>query len=203
MIQWNTGRHIQYVRIIQNNHKYRPGWTPRTIRNQDGEAIFDQQEYVRWIGEYALYLTQNITPRYIAPWKEPPSQQTNIMRSQLEWVAIGSAPFQEWIMRVRRIYRWDNPKATLRCFTAFLVLWYFHCLVTFGLGYIIYQTIKFRNSPDTAEDIREGVDRARNSDETAYRLGELLEKQGSVILVLYRRNLVRELSISWVTWPIF
>ena len=47
----------------------------------------------------------------------------------LERVIIASAPFQEFIMTTRKIYRWEDPTETLKYLVIYLLLWYFNLLL--------------------------------------------------------------------------
>jgi hypothetical protein len=41
----------------------------------------------------------------------------------IERVIIASAPFQEFIMTTRRVYRWENPTETTKYLLIYIVLW--------------------------------------------------------------------------------
>ena len=47
----------------------------------------------------------------------------------LERVIIASAPFQEFIMTTRRVYRWERPAETIKYLVIYLILWYFDLLL--------------------------------------------------------------------------
>ena len=52
------------------------------------------------------------------------------MSASIERVLVASTPWQELIMHIRRIYRWDNTNETLTYLIIFLLLWAINCVAS-------------------------------------------------------------------------
>ena len=37
---------------------------------------------------------------------------------------MASAPWQSWVMSVRAVYRWEDPKVTCKWLALYLFIWY-------------------------------------------------------------------------------
>lgn len=48
----------------------------------------------------------------------------------VERIIIASAPFQSLIMAARKVYRWEDPKATCGCLILYVVLLYWDLLLS-------------------------------------------------------------------------
>ena len=44
---------------------------------------------------------------------------------------MASAPWQAWLMDVRSVYRWEDPRKTGKWFVVYLALWYTQHLMGF------------------------------------------------------------------------
>lgn len=47
----------------------------------------------------------------------------------VERLLVASAPFQEFVMTVRRIYRWENRNETLKYLVIYYTLWMFNLVL--------------------------------------------------------------------------
>lgn len=47
----------------------------------------------------------------------------------VERLVIASSPFQEFVMTVRRVYRWENRAETLKYLFIYLTLWFLNLLL--------------------------------------------------------------------------
>jgi hypothetical protein len=47
----------------------------------------------------------------------------------IERLIVATSPFQELIMTIRRVYRWEYPSETIKYLVIYLVLWYLNLLL--------------------------------------------------------------------------
>ena len=70
-----------------------------------------------------LYHTQDFSTQYIDDFDELPFD-LDTLKIHLERTVMASAPWQRWLLSVRSVYRWEDPKKTGKWFALFLFLWY-------------------------------------------------------------------------------
>ena len=101
------------------------------------------------------------------------------IRRHIERIVIASAPWQAWAMDVRSVYRWEQPWTTARWLAAYFVLWSTDHIIGFLYAYILYISIKSHFSPSSIDSLRASMQRAHDRNQSAYRLGELIDKHGN------------------------
>ncbi|PQE29214.1 hypothetical protein CJF30_00004276 [Rutstroemia sp. NJR-2017a BBW] len=89
----------------------------------------------------------NFTAQYIDDFDELPFDPTTLRKRVARLIAV-SGSFQQWIMSVRQIYRWEDP---------YLMNWYY---------------------PSTVKALREEVERSSSREATAWKAGESMDKHG-------------------------
>ncbi|KAF3933024.1 hypothetical protein ABW20_dc0105895 [Dactylellina cionopaga] len=127
----------------------------------------------------ALYFSQRFTPVYTSPWETVPKYERATTLSHVERIAIGIAPFQEWVMMVRSVYRWEDTAKTARWMVTYLVLWKYQYLITFGYVYLIARVLRSRQKWNQVERVKAGISRARDQQQSVRRVTELIERHGS------------------------
>ena len=80
-----------------------------------------------------LYYSQDFTSQYIDDFNTLPLNRDTLIR-HLERLVMVSAPWQEWFVNVRRIYRWEDPKKSTKWLAIILCIWYYNHMVTFLVG---------------------------------------------------------------------
>jgi hypothetical protein len=80
-----------------------------------------------------LYYSQGFSAQYVDEFVEP-TFDVDILRLYAERVIVASAPWQAWLMHVRRVYLWEDPIETGRWFALFVFLWYHSKIMTFVVG---------------------------------------------------------------------
>lgn len=80
--------------------------------------------------QLALLYAEKYGGQYIGSFAEPPPASQETMSASIERVLVASTPWQEVIMHIRRIYRWDNTNETLTYLIIFLLLWVINCVAS-------------------------------------------------------------------------
>lgn len=82
--------------------------------------------------QLALRYSEKYGGQYIGSFAEPPPASQETISASIERLLVASTPWQELIMHIRRIYRWESTNETLTYLTIFLLLWVVNC-VTSGI----------------------------------------------------------------------
>ncbi|MCJ1310694.1 hypothetical protein MMC25_004360 [Agyrium rufum] len=172
-VQWTTD-HIRRVRVVPKNFVklQRMPDLPRA----EGEGA-SKKDWLGYLGNVLLYLSQNFSAQYIEEFDELP-YDLDALRMCIERVVMASAPWQRWLLNVRAVYRWENPALTGKWFALWTVLWYTEHIMAFLWSYIIFIVVRNRFYPNSVQNLRESVDRARQSEGMAMEIGELINKHG-------------------------
>lgn len=172
---WTTSRHVRRVRVVPKRHI---DFSTNAYHAKGGAN--SQSKDVRglkWLGANLLYYTQDFCAQYIDDFDELPFD-IDSSRHYVERIIMASAPWQSWVMDVRKVYRWEDPKRTARWCFLFVLLWYTEHVLGFFWGYILYMVLKNRYYPTSAESLRSAMQRAHDSKGTAFKFGELIDKHG-------------------------
>ncbi|KEF54820.1 uncharacterized protein A1O9_09262 [Exophiala aquamarina CBS 119918] len=168
---WILGRHVNRVKAVRSVS--RPEQSDFTIIN-DGEP---RVQWERYLGKLALYHTQGFTLQYVDDFKSPPFDLEDLARI-IERLTITSAPWQTFLMKVRDIYTWKDPRSTAKCAILFWTLWYTEHIVGSLWFWIIYSSIRSKLQPSSVERIRESVARSFDREKRVQAWGELLQQHG-------------------------
>ncbi|RPB12489.1 hypothetical protein P167DRAFT_545402 [Morchella conica CCBAS932] len=189
-VNWTIHRHVTNVTVAPTKQRIieKPRKSDFIIRDESGNPIIEFEnggeriDYVKWLGQisvhYLLYATQDYTAQYI-DYREPRSLSLEKARSSIERLFVSTAPWQEWLLHVFRVYRWENPYETFRWLCLYMVLWHYSYLITFLWFCVIYYTLRRYIYPETEiEDLRVALERVRNTDRKAYDLGDVIVHKG-------------------------
>ena len=173
-IAWVIGRHVQRVRRVQKRSD-----RPRKQHFMEaGPGAGERQvRWDKWIGKLTLYYTQGFTAQYVDDFEDPPFDVQDLA-GIVERISMTSAPWQAWLMDVRRVFIWEDPKRTAKWMALYWLLWYTEHIVGFVYAYIIYTTLRNRFYPDTVESVRQAYKRGLDQATKAQAWGELVEKHG-------------------------
>ena len=80
--------------------------------------------------QLALLYAEEYGGQYIGSFAEPPAASQATISASIERVLVASTPWQEVIMHIRRVYRWDNTNETLTYLVIFLLLWAINCVAS-------------------------------------------------------------------------
>jgi hypothetical protein len=164
---WILSRHVSRVKVV------RPVSRPRKSQFQKD----DRFEWERYLGHMILYYTRDFTSGYIDDFASPPVDLEDLARI-LERIAITSAPWQTFLVNVRQVYMWKDPKRTAKWLALYLLLWYTQHIVAFFYFYVIYSTIRNRFRETSIRTVRESVGRAVDREARVQAWGELIQRHG-------------------------
>jgi hypothetical protein len=148
-IAWAIGRHVQRVRVVERM-PHRPWKRQFVERNPSGQ---EKLRWDVWIAKLALYYSQAFTAQYIDDFEEPVFDIEDFARI-VERISMTSAPWQAWLIDVRRVYSWEDPKRTSKWMILFWTLWYTEHTMGFLYAYIIFTVLRNRFYPDSIEAVR-------------------------------------------------
>ncbi|KAL9094415.1 MAG: hypothetical protein Q9165_003265 [Trypethelium subeluteriae] len=193
-VAWITSRHIFRARVVPKQHFDFPIQSDYYDQNEDGTA--GRFRYERYIGAIMLYYSQDFTSQYIDDFNTLPFNKDTLIR-HMERLVMVSAPWQEWFLNVRRVYRWEDPQKTGKWLAIILTMWYYNHMVTFLVtqpheleavlelttffqySYLIFVTVRRRFRPESIDEIRLSYERALSRGTQALRLSELISKHGN------------------------
>ncbi|KAI9658559.1 MAG: hypothetical protein M1821_002119 [Bathelium mastoideum] len=170
-VAWITSRHIFRVRVVPKRQLGLPVRSDYYERQNDGKP--GKFRYERYIGAMMLYFSQDFTSQYIDDFDTLPFNKDTLIR-HFERLVMVSGPWQAWFVNLRRIYRWENPKKTMKWLVIMLIVWYYN-----HYCYLVFITIRRRFCSETAKDIRTSYDRALSRGTQALRISELISKHGN------------------------
>lgn len=75
------------------------------------------------VAQNLIYYTQDFSAQYIDDFDELPFN-VDSLRHYSERVVMASAPWQAWLMNVRSVSRWEDPKTTGKWLALYVFLWY-------------------------------------------------------------------------------
>ena len=175
-IAWTTSRHITRVRVTPKRQWPYPDRS--AYMKNDGNGTDARFDWLPWLGQLVVWYTQDFAAQYIEP-SNSPSFELDTLKHHVERIAVVSAPWQAWLMKVRSVYRWEDPKVTGRWFAFFLFLWYTNHVLSFLYAYIIYMVLRNRFSPRSIESLRAAQQRAQEQGRKALKISELIDKHGN------------------------
>ncbi|KAI9696643.1 MAG: hypothetical protein M1820_008092 [Bogoriella megaspora] len=175
-VAYITSRHIFRVRVVPKQYFEFPAKDDYYELNNDGTR--GRFRYERYIGALMLYYSQDFTSQYIDDFNALPLNRDTLLR-HVERLVMVSAPWQEWLVNVRRVYRWEDPARTWKWLAIILVVWYYNHMITFLYSYVIYITIRQRIDPESIQEIRDSYERALSRGAQAFRFSEVINKHGN------------------------
>jgi hypothetical protein len=92
----------------------------------------------------------------------------------VERLAVTSAPFQAFLIDVRKIYTWEDPKRTAK----WAMLWYTQHIMGYVYFWVIYSTIRNWFQPTSVQTIRQSVSRSVDRKRKVQAWGELIQRHG-------------------------
>jgi hypothetical protein len=174
-VAWTLGKHVDRVKIVQARFPMPPSWDDfvETSPSRDQGRF----QWERWLGYQALYHTRGFTARYIDDFEELPFDIEDLSRT-VERLFLVSAPWQAWLMSVRQVYTWKDPKRTGKWFVLYCLLWYTEHIMGFMYGFIIYTVLRNKYLPSSIESVRHSMKHGVDHEANAQAWGELVERHG-------------------------
>lgn len=127
-VSWTTSRFVHRVRVMPEPAVRFPKIEDFREVDQGGNLVRFQWE--KWIGHLLLYITQDPGTRYIDDSAELPFNQ-DVLIQNVERIIMASAPWQAWFLRLRKVYRWEDPMLTARWFALWMFIWYLNYTISF------------------------------------------------------------------------
>ncbi|CAI6243094.1 unnamed protein product [Periconia digitata] len=175
-VRWTADRHITKVRILPKTTFVRKSMQEFMRKDPGGNVAMDWQAYVQHLLEYSA---QQYGGQYIGAGMDHPKPSKKTIMPNIERLVVASAPFQEFIMTTRRVYRWENRLETLKYLMVYTALWYMNLVFPGILSVVVYLVIHRQCSPKTMENLRQDIERTEDRHQTALTLTEFIEKEGS------------------------
>lgn len=129
------------------------------------------------MGHLALYGFQNAAVNYIDPSNEVPYDR-EVLITTIERLLLTTHTYQNWWMRVRRIYRWEDPSLTAKWLIAYPILWYFNYCMTAFWAYLLYSMWSNRHGAATRGWMHNSNTRATDTNGTAAMISEMIIRHG-------------------------
>lgn len=169
-VRWTVDRHIRRVAVLRIVAPP-PQTTPNTASWQSWKPYLQRrlQYYIDRCGE------QHIV---VAPEeKADPTQE--LLISSLERVVIVSASFQSFVMRMRDISHWKNPRSSASCMLLYFVLLFATQITRMTILFVLASIVHRRWHPPDLTGLRTAVLRSEDRDETVRTLAELILQHGN------------------------
>lgn len=175
-VRWTMDRHVLKVRRIPPLNIKRPQKKDFKMEDQKEEGQIDWATYSQHLVHfYARYYgDQYIDDSSALPWANEDAINTS-----LERFLMTSTPYQVVLMKIRHIYRWDDPLETGVYLGSYLFLWAIGHLAGAAVLGMMWLVLRRHFYPPTAEDLRENIKRSEDTEQTATNLTQLIEQHGS------------------------
>ena len=172
---WILGRHVLRAKVVR----------PMVSKPDRAQFLVESDQpgrpphlqWPRYLGHLVLWYTNPYTAHRIDDFEEPPFDLRELALT-VERIAAISTPWQSYFTKVRDVYRWEDPRRTTQIMLGYWVLWYFQQIASFGIGFIIYITIRNKLYPSAVEAVRDRVQRSRDQSQKVRAWGELIQKHG-------------------------
>ncbi|SPO22222.1 uncharacterized protein UTRI_02230_B [Ustilago trichophora] len=139
---------------------------------------------------YILALVERLAPEEIDHHPDR-GYREGLIRSHLERLYT-IAPFWEQLaFRIRRLYRWEDPKTTAAAAMIYFVLWYTNMIPTAFILMIMFYIMRFKYFPPSESYLHEKVKMRMARGQAANTLSEKLRRRSRLdILNIYKRWVV-------------
>ncbi|KAJ1027016.1 hypothetical protein NDA18_003036 [Ustilago nuda] len=139
---------------------------------------------------YILVLVERLAPEEIDHHPDR-GYREGLIRSHLERLYT-IAPFWEQLaFRIRRLYRWEDPKTTAAAAMIYFVLWYTNMIPTAFILMVMFYIMRFKYFPPSESYLHEKVKMRMARGRAANTLSERLRRRSRLdILNIYKRWIV-------------
>lgn len=172
-VRWTLDRHVNRVRVLPTVSR-----RPRSDfmhQKPNGEVVFDWKAYSQHL---LLSYAHRYGGQYIGYGSSPPGPSKETIAPNIERLIVASAPFQEFLMTTRRVYRWENPPETIKYLLVYVVLWYLNLLLPGTITAFIYYVVEHNIYGNSISNLREDIKHTEDVHKTAMSLTEFIEKRG-------------------------
>jgi hypothetical protein len=130
-VAWTTGRFCHRVRVMPTPSVKFPSLSQFQEFDENGKLVRFRWE--KWIGHLLLYITQGTGSRYIDDSADLPYNR-DVLVQNIERIIMASAPWQEWALGLRSVYRWEEPSVTGAWFAVWMMIWWLNCTISFTVS---------------------------------------------------------------------
>lgn len=142
-VRWTVDRHVTKCRILPRETFVKKDRSAFETHSAQGGTVIDWHAYGSHVSSFGYlfvsicadtfqqlqYYAQQYGGQYIGYGSDPPAPSKESIMPNVERVIIASAPFQEFIMTTRRVYRWESPAETSKYLIVYVLLWWFNLLL--------------------------------------------------------------------------
>lgn len=173
---WTTSRFVQRAGVVRMR--------PYRLPDRRDPLYWTSDEKQQWRFRSELfaahilrYAHQDYNTQYFSDVNEVPFDK-DILVSHLERLIVASGPWQAWILRLRKLSRWEDPKESAKWFAIWVCIWISNRVISFVLLWIIYMVVRHRMTPASRESFRESYARAVDRSTNAFKFNELVSRHG-------------------------
>ncbi|KAG8527407.1 uncharacterized protein KY384_007559 [Bacidia gigantensis] len=199
-VRWTMDRHVMKVRQDPPRILELPRKEDYKQKNENGGTAMRWGDYGR---QMTRYYAEQYCDQHINESSELPAANEEAITTSVERLVMTSMAVQTVLMKVRYIYRWDDPyKTAVYCSSYFLLLIFGHLGVGIvrmqypsqddGSVKVLYQNLTITQMvcvlylviarwyhPPTPQDLREDIKRSEDIEQTAQNMTQLIEQHGS------------------------
>ncbi|KAL8682480.1 MAG: hypothetical protein Q9186_001427 [Xanthomendoza sp. 1 TL-2023] len=175
-VRWTLDRHVLMVRRVPPRTTAWPKFQDFKPQTKDSRAHTQWADYGHHLLRYCL---EHYGDQYIDQNPNLPNPSEEALNTTVERLIMTSTPYQMLLMRIRSIYRWDDPIVTAQYLTAYIFCWVMNYISGAAILSLIYVVVKRGFYPPTLEDVRKEIKRSEDVEMTAMNLTQLIEQHGS------------------------
>lgn len=120
-VAFTTSRHVTRVKAVRWNDTPFP--SKKDYEEWDDHGKYVRFQWERYTSHVLLYMCKDV-PQYIDDGDETPVDREHLVKL-FERLLIASSHWQAWVVDVRKVYRWEDPRKTLKWLLIYTVLWYY------------------------------------------------------------------------------
>ncbi|OJD33484.1 p-loop containing nucleoside triphosphate hydrolase protein [Diplodia corticola] len=174
-VAWTTSRFVHRVRVAPVEYIGHPRFKDVAVRDSKGAYV--KTDWTKFWGNCCVYATQD----YRALGGDALDQTAfsrHLLIEHVERILMASAPWQSYFLKLRDLYRWENPQKTGRWLAIFVFLWWADYVFTFILCYCVFIVLRNGYSHHSFKSLRESHERAMDQGATAFKISELIHRHG-------------------------
>lgn len=172
---WITSRHVKRARAVTTGKMQRPQLADYRTLDENGDQ--KHVDWGRYLGHMLLWLSDDFGPPYIDD-----SDYLSFKRGTLihhgERLLLATAPWQTWLLHVRKVYLWEDVWLTGRWLATFFFLMKIGYFMTYFYLFIVYIVVLNRLNPSSVREMRRSHERAMDRGSQIHNIFELIQRHG-------------------------
>ncbi|EXJ61719.1 hypothetical protein A1O7_02148 [Cladophialophora yegresii CBS 114405] len=140
-----------------------------------------QDFFVRWtIDRHLLkYQWETNAQNYIDPEFKMPMPDRKLLASSVERLIVDSTPLQTYVMKLRNISHWEDPRESFGYMILYFFLLFYSYITRALILYVLLKVLYRRWHPPTLRQMRKATAHSEDQDSIAQNLGELITQYGT------------------------